>query len=100
MLVEVLIISKDLLGVDNSALVGLDTESSVRSSAAGDTVHVHSTFPVGLVHIEVHIEVEVLQEVDIGEQTGGPCGDVLTLDVGLGDVLEVAAVRAGRYSEW
>lgn len=46
MLVEVLIIGKDLLGVDDSALVGLDTESSVRSSAARDTVHVHRTFPV------------------------------------------------------
>ena len=98
--VKVLIVGENLLGVDDAAQIGLDSESSVRSSAARDTVHVHGTFPVGLVHVEVHVEVEILQEVDISEQTGCPGRDVLTLDVGLGDVLEVTAVRACGDTEW
>ena len=92
--VKVLIVREKLLCVDDAAQISLDSESSVRCSAAGDTVHVHGTFPIGLVHVEVHVEVEILQEVDISEQTGCPGRDVLTFDVGLGDVLEVAAIRA------
>ena len=86
---EILVVGQQLLGVDDAAVVGLDTQVAGRRGTSGDVVHVHVTAPVRLIHVEVDVEVEILQEMDVGKQTAGPCRNVLGLDVGLGHIQEV-----------
>ena len=77
-LAEVLVVREQLLGVDDAAGVGLETEAALSFGTSGDTVHIGSTTPVLLVHVEVDGEVEVVEEVNLGKEAAGPVDDILT----------------------
>ena len=96
-LAEVLVVREQLLGVDDAAGIGLETEAALTAGTSGDTVHIGSTTPVLLVHVEVDGEVEVVEEVNLGKEAAGPVDDILTLHVGAGDIHIVAAEVAVGY---
>ena len=56
---KILRVGQQLLCVDDATGVGQDSDAALGRSATSDAVHVSGAPPVGFVHVEVQIELEV-----------------------------------------